>query len=98
MSALSLRIPESLHRELRELARRQGVSNQVVNSAVGEKLASFKTLEYLGERVRRGKRWHFEQVLAKVPDDEPEVADRLPKEGLKRATLLGGARRCKRSR
>jgi predicted HicB family RNase H-like nuclease len=40
MSASSLRIPESLHRELRELARREGVSiNQLISSAVGEKLA-----------------------------------------------------------
>ena len=99
MSALSLRIPESLHRELRELARREGVSiNQVINSAVGEKVASLKTLEYLRERARGGNRWGFEQVLAKVPDVEPEVADGLPKEGLKRATLPGGARRRRRSR
>jgi hypothetical protein len=94
MSALSLRIPESLHRELRELARREGVSiNQVINSAVGEKVASLKTLEYLRERARRGKRWHFERVLAKVPDVEPEEADRLPQVTLKGTTSPGGARR-----
>lgn len=34
MSTLSLRIPASFHRELRELARREGVSiNQIVSSA-----------------------------------------------------------------
>jgi len=93
MSALSLRIPESLHRELRELARREGVSiNQVINSAVGEKVASLKTLQYLRERARRGKRWRFEQVLAKVPDVEPEEADRLPQVAPRRTTLPGGAR------
>ncbi len=78
MSTLSLRIPESLHRELRELARREGVSiNQIISSAVGEKVASLKTLDYLRERASRGKRLRFEQVLAKVPDVEPEETDRL---------------------
>ena len=92
MSTLSLRIPESLHRELRELARREGVSiNQVISSAVGEKVASLKTLNYLRERARRGKRWRFEQVLSKVPDVEPEEADRVPKDALKPTTLPGRA-------
>jgi len=88
MSTLSLRIPESLHRELRELARREGVSiNQVINSAVGEKVASLRTLAYLRERARRGKRRRFDEVLAKVPDVEPEEVDRLPRHALKTATL-----------
>jgi len=88
MSTLSLRIPESLHRELRELARREGVSiNQVISSAVGEKVASLKTLAYLRERARRGSRWRFEQVLAKVADVEPEERDRLSKDARKRTAL-----------
>ena len=94
MSTLSLRIPESLHRELRELARREGVSiNQVISSAVGEKIASLKTLAYLQERARRGKRQHFEKVLAKVADVEPEEADRLPSQVPKLATRAHRARR-----
>ena len=94
MSTLSLRIPESLHRELRELARREGVSmNQVISSAVGEKIASLKTLAYLQERARRGKRQHFEKVLAKVADVEPEEADRIPTQVPTPATLGHRARR-----
>jgi hypothetical protein len=91
MSSLSLRIPESLHRELRDLARREGVSiNQVISSAVGEKVASLKTLEYLRERARRGSRWNFEQVLARVPDVEPEDSDRLTVNRVKRKVLPRG--------
>ena len=97
MSTLSLRIPESLHRELRELARREGVSiNQVISSAVGEKVASLKTLDYLRERARCGDRVRFGQVLAKVPDVEPEDADRLPDAALKPATSLRRARHVRR--
>lgn len=79
MSTLSLRLPSSLHRELRHLADREGVSiNQIISAAVGEKVASLKTLDYLRERAGRGSRQLFDAVLAKVPDVEPEEFDRLP--------------------
>lgn len=78
MSALSLRLPESIHRKLAELARREGVSmNQLINSAVAEKLAALLTVEYLEERAKRGSRNRFDQALAKVADIEPEDVDRL---------------------
>ncbi len=52
MSTLSVRLPNSLHRQLRELAEREGVSmNQLISSAVGEKLASLLTLDYLRQRA-----------------------------------------------
>lgn len=79
MSTLSLRLPASLHRHLRVLAQREGVSiNQLISSAVGEKVAALDTLEYLQERARRGNRRAFDAVLAKVPDVEPLDFDRLP--------------------
>jgi hypothetical protein len=56
-----------------------------VSAAVGEKVASLKTLDYLRERARRGGRRRFEDVLAKVPDVEPEIFDRLPDTPLKPA-------------
>lgn len=83
MSTLSLRLPVSLHRHLRVLAQREGVSiNQLISSAVGEKVAALDTLEYLQERAKRGSRKAFEAVLAKVPDVEPAEFDRLPNERL----------------
>lgn len=94
MSTLSLRIPASLHQELRALARREGVSiNQIVSAAVGEKVASLKTLDYLRERARRGSRKRFEEVMAKVPAVEPEDFDRLPAATLKRAATRAKRRR-----
>ena len=80
MSTLSLRLPVSLHRTLRELAEREGVSiNQIISAAVGEKVAALQTLDYLRERAKRGSRTAFDAVLARVPDVEPPDHDRLPR-------------------
>ncbi len=78
MTALSLRLPESLHRKLAELAERDGISiNQLINSAVAEKLAALMTEEYLGNRAARGSRRKFSAALARVADTEPNETDRV---------------------
>jgi predicted transcriptional regulator len=79
MSTLSLRLPNSLHRRLSEIAARDDVSiNQLITSAVAEKMSALITAEYLQERAARGSRAKFERVLRKVPSREPEPHDRLP--------------------
>jgi hypothetical protein len=81
MSALSLRLPESLHAQVRELAERDKVSiNQFVTLAVAEKIAALRTLDYIKQRGERGSRERFDRVLQKVAeaDLEPYEADRLP--------------------
>jgi hypothetical protein len=75
---MSLRLPESLHRKVRELAEQEGVSiNQLVTTALAEKVAALMTVEYLAERASRGSRKEFERVLAKVKDRPPESGDEL---------------------
>lgn len=78
MSALSLRLPKSLHEQLREVAQEEGISvNQFVMLAVAEKVASISTIEYLEKRAKRGNREKFLEILSKAPDVEPEVFDKL---------------------
>ena len=78
MSTLSLRLPESLHKRVRELAQQDGISiNQFISTAVAEKLAALMTVEYLEERAQRGSREKFLAVLAKVPDVPPGPGDEL---------------------
>lgn len=85
MSVLSLRLPNSIHEKLRQCAEREGTSiNQLVNSAVAEKLSALLTEDYLADRARRGSRKKFEAVLRSVPDVEPEPYDRLPPRNTKR--------------
>jgi hypothetical protein len=81
MSALSIRLPESLHQRVRELAAREGISiNQLIAAALGEKMSAIMTTDYLEARARRGTREKFHAALAQVPDVEPESGDRLPME------------------
>jgi len=79
MTALNLRLPASLHRKLGEVAQREGISiNQLINTAVAEKMSALMTEEYLAERAQRGRRRKFAAALAKVADVEPEASDRIP--------------------
>lgn len=78
MSTLSLRIPNSLHEQIRLLAKREGISiNQFVASAAAEKMAALLTEEYIEARAAKGSVKKFEKVLKKVPDAEPEHYDRI---------------------
>jgi len=72
MSAMSLRLPNSLHARAREVAAREGISlNQFVSTAVAEKLAALLTEEYLGARAKRASRSAYLEALDKVPDVAP---------------------------
>ena len=78
MSTLSVRLPESLHQRARELARKEHISiNQLLASALGEKIATLEAAEYLEARAARGSREKFRKALARVPDVEPDANDRL---------------------
>jgi hypothetical protein len=79
MSTLSLRLRESLHRQLKTVAEQEGVSiNQFIATAVAEKLSALTTVDYLAERATRGDRARFDRVLAKVRDGPAREGDRLP--------------------
>lgn len=79
MSVLSLRLPTSLHEQLRLLAEQEGISiNQFITLAIAEKMATIDTKHYLQQRAKRGNREKLLAVLAKAPDVEPEEADKLP--------------------
>jgi hypothetical protein len=79
MGTLSLRLPDSLHEKVREVAKREGVSiNQMIALAVAEKLSALLTEEYILTRAARGDIEKFRRVLAKVPDAPPMPGDELP--------------------
>lgn len=78
MSTLSLRLPDSLHEEVKSLAKKEGVSiNQFISSAVAEKMSALLTESYLQERSKRGSKKAFLEAMSKVPDVDPSEEDKL---------------------
>ncbi|MDP2234265.1 MAG: DUF6290 family protein [Actinomycetota bacterium] len=76
MSTISLRLPESLHKKVRELAKAEDVSiNQLISTALAEKMSALMTVDYLEARAARGDRGKFERAMGKVRDVEPEEHD-----------------------
>ncbi len=74
MSAISVRLPDSIHKMAREVAGEDHISlNQFIASAVAEKLSALTTETYLA----CGSVDKFRAALAKVPAIEPDEFDRI---------------------
>ena len=81
MSALTIRLPESLHQHLKNAAQADGVSvNQFISLAVAEKLSALQTYDLIATRAARGSRDKFLDALAAVPNSPPSPGDELPTE------------------
>lgn len=73
MSALTIRLPNSVHESIKLLARRDGISvNQFIASAAAEKMASVQTLDFLRREAALGRRQDFEAFLNLVPVTPPQ--------------------------
>lgn len=79
MTAISLRLPDSLHKMARKLAEEEGISmNQFITLALAEKVSAIGTETYLEERAQRGDKSKFLAAMAKVADVEPtDPRDRI---------------------
>ena len=78
MSALNLRLPDSIHRHIRKIAKQDGVSiNLFITSAVSEKISALTTEDYIATRAKRANRAAFKRTLARVPNRKPLPGDEL---------------------
>lgn len=78
MSTISVRLPDSLHKLVRDLAHQDQISmNQFIASAVAEKISALATETYLNERAARASEKKFRAALAAVPDVPPGERDKL---------------------
>jgi predicted transcriptional regulator len=79
MTTLSIRVPDSLHRAIKELATKDGYSmNQFLITAAAEKVSAVETVDYLRHRAKRANLEEFDRLLSMVPDSEPDPGDELP--------------------
>ena len=78
MSALSVRLPNSLHRHIKDIANQEGVSiNQLILSAVAEKISALMTEDSLAQRAQRANQDAFSAILERVPHRTPLPGDEL---------------------
>ena len=79
MTALTVRLPNSVHQKVRELAQRDEISvNQFIAAAVSEKMASVMTLDYLKLEAAKGSRSDFDRFMNMVPSEHVAEDDELP--------------------
>ncbi len=78
MTAINVRLPDSLHQLAKNVATQDHISlNQFIASAVAEKISALTTERYLEERAQRGSKEKFLQALSMAPNVEPEPFDQL---------------------
>ncbi len=79
MTALTVRLPNSVHQKVKELALRDDISvNQFIAVAVPEKMASVMTLDYLKLEAAKGSRSDFERFMNLVPNAPTAQGDEVP--------------------
>ena len=79
MTALTVRLPNSVHQKVKELALRDEISvNQFIAAAVSEKMASVMTLDYLKLEAAKGSRSDFDRFMNLVPNAPIAEGDELP--------------------
>lgn len=78
MSAISVRLPDSLHEATKVLAKEEHISiNHFIALAVSEKLSALGTEKFLEERAKRGNREKFLKILKNSPKVEPDEFDKI---------------------
>lgn len=78
MSTLSLRLPESLHKAAKALAKKENVSiNQLITLALAEKISAMETTEYLSGRNLKTRQSKYLGTHKRASDEEPDEQDKL---------------------
>ena len=78
MTVLSVRLPNSLHAMVKNVAAEDAISiNQFIASAVAEKLSVMTTEKYIEARTANASQAKFKAVLAKVPDVAPDARNAI---------------------
>ena len=81
MSNYALRVPDSLFEYAKELAKKENCSlNQLIVTALAEKISSIRTEEFFRERIARARNspYTLEDLLDMAPDGPPMPGDELP--------------------
>ena len=78
MTALTVRLPNSVHESIKLLARKDGIFvNPFIASAAAEKMASVQTFDYMSREAASGMHEDFEQFLNLVPNVPAQLGNKI---------------------
>lgn len=76
MKNLQLRLPDSVHTRIKELARQEGISlNQFLVTAASNEVVRQETRDFFHNAARGFNATEFAAALAAVPDVKPAAPD-----------------------
>ena len=79
-AVIQLRLPRSVKNGVERWAKRDGTSmNQLIASAVAEKLSALETAEFFEDRAQRADLPTFDRIMNRAGGEPPLAGDELPK-------------------
>ena len=79
-AVIQLRLPRSVKNGVERWAKLDGTSmNQLIATAVAEKLAALETVEFFEERARRADLGTFVRIMNRTSGEPPSAGDDLPR-------------------
>lgn len=80
-SNFALRLPASLKTEAEQVAKEEGTTlNQLINIALAEKLAAWRTAKFFEERAARADPVAVDRLLARGGNEPPCPGDEIPED------------------
>ena len=79
MKSIQLRLPDAIHRRVRQLATEEGVSlNQFIITSVSNEVVRQETSDFFREAAAKFDPASFAEALEAIPDGPPDRGDRMP--------------------
>ena len=78
-AVFQLRLPQSMKAAVERLAKQDGVSmNQMIASAVAEKVSALETSDFFEKRAARADKEAFRRIMNREGREPPRKGDELP--------------------
>lgn len=78
MIKLQLRLPESIHAQVRKIAKKENMSiNQLLVNSISNEIVRYETRQFFGMRAKDFDEQDFLAALREIPDVEPDEIDKL---------------------
>lgn len=78
-AVIQLRLPRSIKAGVERAAKRDGTSmNQLIATAVAEKLSAMETMDFFEERAKRADLDVFDRFMNRKGSEAPRAGDEIP--------------------